>query len=96
MTMVVVVVTMMVMMDAMTMTMMMMVVMIMITMMMMKMIDMYVDKQQMSLYHDSIIVSCVSYSENTFSHRLISFLDCLSYLIDYDDVIVIIIIILIM
>jgi len=83
MTMVVVVVTMMMMMmDAMTMTMMMMVVMIMITMMMMKMIDMYVDKQQMSLYHDSIIVSCVSYSENTFSHRLISFLDGLSYPVD--------------
>ena len=65
-------------------------------MMMMKMIDMYVDKQQMSLYHDSIIVSCVSYSENTFSHRLIAFLDGLSYPVDDDDVIVIIIIILIM
>ena len=67
----------------MMMTMMMvMVVMTMITMMMM--IDMYVDKQQMSLYHDSIIVSCVSYSENTFSHRLIAFLDGLSYPVDND------------
>ena len=58
--------------------------------------DRYVDKQQMSLYHDSIIVSCVSYSENTFSHRMISFLDGLSCPVDDDDVIVIIIIILIM
>jgi len=79
MTMVVVVVTMM--MVAMTMTMMVMVVITMITNMMMVM-DRYVDKQQMSLYHDSIIVSCVSYSENTFSHRLISFLDGLSYPVD--------------
>ena len=66
----------------MTMMMMVMVVMTMITMMMM--IDMYVDKQQMSLYHGSIIVSCVSYSENTFSHRLISFLDSLSCPVDDD------------
>jgi len=67
----------------MMMMMMMMVVITMITMMMM-MMDRYVDKQQMRLYHDSIIVSCVSYSENTFSHRLISFLDGLSCLVDYD------------
>jgi hypothetical protein len=53
----------------------------MITMMMM---DRYVDKQQMRRYHDSIIVSCVSYSENTFSHRLISFLDGLSCPVDND------------
>ncbi len=46
--------------------------------------DRYVDKQQMGRYHDSIIVSCVSYSENTFSHRLISFLDGLSCLVDDD------------
>jgi hypothetical protein len=52
-------------------TMMVMVVMTMITMVMvvmtmimtMMMMDSYVDKQQMRLYHDSIIVSCVSYSE---------------------------------
>ena len=62
--------------------------------MMMMMMDRYVDKQQMSLYHDSIIVSCVSYSENTFSHRLIAFLDGLSCPVDDDDVIVIIIIII--
>jgi hypothetical protein len=48
------------------------------------MLDSYVDKQQMRLYHDSIIVSCVSYSENTFSHRLITFLDGLSCLVDND------------
>jgi len=64
-------------------TIIMMVVITMITMTMM-MMDRYVDKQQMRLYHDSIIVSCVSYSENTFSHRLISFLDGLSCLVDYD------------
>jgi hypothetical protein len=57
---------------------------VMVTTMMMMMKDRYVDKQQMRLYHDSIIVSCVSYSENTFSHRLISFLDGLSCLVDYD------------
>ena len=38
----------------------------------------------LSLYHDSIIVSCLSYSENTFSHRLISYLDGLSYPVDDD------------
>ena len=62
----------------------------------MMMMDRYVDKQQLGRYHDSIIVSCVSYSENAFSHRLIAFLDGLSCPIDDDDVIVIIIIILIM
>ena len=80
---------MMMMMMTMTMTMtMMMVVITMITMMMMMMmmmmIDRYVDKQQMRFYHDIIIMSCVSYSENTFSHRLISFLNGLSCLVDYD------------
>ena len=48
------------------------------------MMDRNVDKQQMGRYHDSIIVSCVSYSENTFSHRLISFLDGLSCPVDDD------------
>ena len=61
----------------------------------MMMMDRYVEKQQLERYHDSIIVSCVSYSENTFSHRLISFLDGLSYPVD-DDVIVIIIIVIIL
>ncbi len=42
------------------------------------------NKQQMRHYHDSIIVSCVSYSENTFSHRLISSLDGLSCPVDND------------
>ena len=73
-------------------TMMVMVVMTMITMVMvvmtmimtMMMMDSYVDKQQMRRYHDSIIMSCVSYSENTFSHRLISFLDDLSCPVDND------------
>ena len=64
MTMAVVVVKTMMMMVAMTMTMIVMVVMSIITMVMM---DRYVDKQQIRRYHDSIIVSCVSYSENTFS-----------------------------
>jgi hypothetical protein len=50
----------------------------------MMMMDRYVDKQQMRCYHDSIIVSCVSYSENTFSHRLISFHDGLSCPVDDD------------
>jgi hypothetical protein len=49
------------------------------------MIDRYLDKQQMRCYHDSIIVSCVSYSENTFSHRLIAFLDGLSCPVDDDE-----------
>ena len=62
---------------------------------MMMMMDRYVDKQQMGHYHDSIIMSCVSYSENTFSHRLIVFLDDLSCLVDNDVVIIIIIIIII-
>jgi len=70
------------MMMMMMMEMMMMVVITMITMMML--IDRYVDKQQMRRYHDSIIVSCVSYSENTFSHRLIAFLDGLSCPVDND------------
>jgi hypothetical protein len=48
------------------------------------MMDRNVDKQQMGRYHDSIIVSCVSYSENTFSHRLITFLDGLSCPVDDD------------
>ena len=65
-------------------TMMMMIMMMTVTIKMM-MMDRYVDKQQMSLYHDSIIVSFVSYSENTFSHRLIAFLDGLSYPVDNDD-----------
>ena len=82
--MVVVVVTMMTMMMMVAMTMMVMVLITMITNMMMVM-DRYVYKQQMRRYHDSIIVSCVSYSENTFSHRLISFLDGLSYPVDDDD-----------
>jgi uncharacterized membrane protein len=51
---------------------------------MLMMVDRYVDKHQMRRYHDSIIVSCVSYSENTFSHRLISFLDGLSCPVDND------------
>jgi hypothetical protein len=84
----------MMMMVAMTMIMMMMVVMammmmvvmmMMMIMMIMMMMDSYVDKHQMRLYHDSIIMSCVSYSENTFSHRLISFLDGLSCPVDDDD-----------
>ena len=78
--MVVVVVTMMMV----AMTMMVMVLITMITNMMMVM-DRYVYKQQMRRYHDSIIVSCVSYSENTFSNRLFSFLDGLSYPVDNDD-----------
>ena len=65
-----------------------------VMMMMMMMVDRYVDKQQMSLYHDSIIVSCGSYSEYTFSHRVIAFLDGLPCPVDDDDVIVIIIIII--
>jgi hypothetical protein len=48
------------------------------------MMDRYVYKQQMRRYHDSIIVSCVSYSENTFSHLLITFLDGLSCPVDDD------------
>ena len=48
------------------------------------MMDRNVDKQQMGRYHDSIIVSCVLYSENTFSHLLISFLDGLSCPVDDD------------
>ena len=78
MTMVVVVVTTMMMMVAMTMTMMVMVAITMITIMMMTnmmMMDRYVDKQQMGRYHDS---------ENTFSHRLIAFLNGLSCLVDND------------
>ena len=80
---VVVVATMMMMMVAMTMTMMVMVVMTMITMMIM-MMDRYVDKHQMRCYHYSIVVSCVSYSENTFLHRLIALLDGLSCPVDND------------
>ncbi len=80
---VVVVATMMMMMVAMTMTMMVMVVMTMITMTMM-MMGRYVDKQQMGRYHDIIIVSCVSYLENTFSHLLIALLDGLSCPVDND------------
>ena len=57
----------------------------------MMMMDRYVDKQQMRLYHDIIIVSCVSYSDNTFSHLLISFLDDLSCPVDDDDVVIIVI-----
>jgi hypothetical protein len=53
-------------------------------MMMMMMMMMVVGKQQMGRYHDSIIVSCVSYSDYTFSHRLIAFLDGLSCPIDDD------------
>jgi hypothetical protein len=79
---------MMIMMMVIVTTMMVMVVMTMITMVMvvmtMMMMDSYVDKQQMRLYHDSIILSCVSYSENTFSHRLITFLNGLSCLVDND------------
>jgi biotin carboxylase len=71
------------MMVAMALTMMMMVVITMITIMMM-MMDRFVDKIEMRRYHDSIIVSCVSYSENTFSHRLIAFLDGLSCPVDDD------------
>jgi len=63
-------------------TMMMMMMVTMALTMMVMLIDRYVDKQQMSRYHDSIIVSCVSYSENTFSHLLISLLDGLSCLVD--------------
>ena len=64
------------------MMMMMVVILTMVTMMMM---DRYVDKQQMRRYHDSIIVTCGSYSENTFSHRLIAFLDGLSCPVDDDN-----------
>ena len=84
MTMMVVVVTTMMMIVAMALTIMTMVVIITMFTIMMMMMDMYVDKQQMRRYHDSIFVSCVSYSENTFSHRLISFLNGLSCLVDYD------------
>ena len=63
--------------------MMMMMMMIMITMLMM-LKDRYVDKHQMRRYHDSIILSCVSYSENTFSHWLTALLDGLSCPIDND------------
>ena len=77
------VIMMMVLVVVMTMMLMVIMMMIMITMLMM-LKDRYVDKHQMRRYHDSIIVSCVSYSENTFSHRLISFLDGLSCLVDDD------------
>jgi len=78
-------VAMIIMMVAIVMTMMVMVVMtMMMLMMIMMMMGWYVGKQQMRLYHDSIIVSCVSYSENTFSHRLIAFLDDLSCPVDDD------------
>ena len=83
--MMIIAITMMMMMMIMMMVMVVMTMMVMVVMTnILMMMDRYVDKQQMSLYHDSIIVSCVSYSENTFSHRVIAFLDGLSCPVDDD------------
>ena len=46
------------------------------------MMDRYVDKLQMGRYHGSVNVSGVSYSDNTFSHRMIAFLDGLPCPVD--------------